>query len=227
MSKTEDLRTEAIVLRRTNLGESDRILNLITPNGKISVMARSVRKEKSRLAGGIEMFCLSEVCIHQSTKTAYNILTSAKMKQFYRHILDDLDRLELASELIREIAKVSDSVDTPECFNLLKQAFEGLDQGCQYKVVAAWFYLNLANIKGEQINLVTDVNGERLMENHMYVWDNAELALRPLLQGRIGVNEIKIMRLMLSNNLNIVSRILSIEKYISEILHVAKSVNQF
>lgn len=51
-----DLRTQAIILRRTNYGESDRILGLITPHGKLSVLARGARKEKSRLAGGIELF---------------------------------------------------------------------------------------------------------------------------------------------------------------------------
>ena len=51
---SSSLRTDAIVLRRTNYGEADRILQVITPSsGRLSVMARSVRKEKSRLAGGI------------------------------------------------------------------------------------------------------------------------------------------------------------------------------
>ena len=35
-----DIRTHAIVLRRTNYGESDRILNLLTPEGKMAVLAR-------------------------------------------------------------------------------------------------------------------------------------------------------------------------------------------
>ena len=47
-----DLSTKAIVLKRTNYDEADRILNLLTPEGKMSALARSVRKEKSRLAGG-------------------------------------------------------------------------------------------------------------------------------------------------------------------------------
>ena len=60
-----DVRTHALVLRRTNYGESDRILNLITPLGKFSVVAKSVRKEKSRLAGAVELFTLSDVVIHE------------------------------------------------------------------------------------------------------------------------------------------------------------------
>ena len=49
-------RTQAIVLRRTNFGEADRILTLLTPLGQRGAMARGVRREKSKLAGGIELF---------------------------------------------------------------------------------------------------------------------------------------------------------------------------
>ena len=37
-----DIRTHAIVLRRTNYGESDRILNLLTPEGKMAWFWRVV-----------------------------------------------------------------------------------------------------------------------------------------------------------------------------------------
>ena len=53
MAESERLR--AIVLRRTNYGEADRILQLLTPKGKRSVMAKGVRRERSKLAGGIEL----------------------------------------------------------------------------------------------------------------------------------------------------------------------------
>ena len=56
-------RTQAIVLRRTNYGEADRVLQILTPDGKFSVMARGARREKSRLNGGIELFSISEVVI--------------------------------------------------------------------------------------------------------------------------------------------------------------------
>ena len=46
----KDIKTYAYVLRRTNYGEADRILNLITPSGKMTAIAKSVRKEKSKLA---------------------------------------------------------------------------------------------------------------------------------------------------------------------------------
>ena len=67
-------RTTAIVLRRTNYGEADRILQLLTPDGKRSVMARGVRREKSRLAGGIELFAVCEVVLTEG-KGELGILT--------------------------------------------------------------------------------------------------------------------------------------------------------
>ena len=57
-------RLQAIVLRRTNYGEADRILQLMTNQGGRAVMARGVRREKSRLAGGVELLSVSDVvCI--------------------------------------------------------------------------------------------------------------------------------------------------------------------
>ena len=61
MAESERLR--AIVLRRTNYGEADRILQLLTPKGKRSVMAKGARRERSKLAGGIELFALCDVVL--------------------------------------------------------------------------------------------------------------------------------------------------------------------
>lgn len=49
----KDIRTLGIVLRRTNYGEADRILNILTPSGKITAIAKGVRKSRSKLAGRI------------------------------------------------------------------------------------------------------------------------------------------------------------------------------
>ena len=40
----KDIKTKGYVIRRTNYGEADRILNIITPLGKLSAMAKGVRK---------------------------------------------------------------------------------------------------------------------------------------------------------------------------------------
>lgn len=219
-----DLKTEAFVLRRTNYGEADRILNLLTPEGKISCLAKGVRKEKSKLAGGIELFTLSQVVLHQNPKSDLRLLTSAKMRVFYERLLIDLDRLELASKIIKELSRITDQVDSPEFFGLMKQSLEGLNQGLNLTLVEAWFNFNLARIKGEQINLLSDVDGDKLSPDMYYVWDATEQALRPLSSGKIGADEIKIMRLMLVSPLELISRIKGVEKQLNEIEYISKSV---
>ena len=60
-----DIRTKAIVLRRTNYGEADRILNFLTEQGVIAAIAKGVRKEKSKLAGAVELFTVSDITHHK------------------------------------------------------------------------------------------------------------------------------------------------------------------
>ena len=51
------LKTEAIVLRSMRYGEADRILHLYTPHrGRVSAIAKGVRKAKSRFGGRLEPF---------------------------------------------------------------------------------------------------------------------------------------------------------------------------
>ena len=91
--KNKDLRTFGIVLRRTNYGEADRILNIITPEGKVSAIARGVRKEKSKMAGNVELFSLIELNIHFG-KNEMGVLTGAKMKKYFGNIVKDLRKME-------------------------------------------------------------------------------------------------------------------------------------
>ena len=84
-----DLRTEAIVLSRVKYQESDRILTLLTPEGRFSAIARGVRKERSKLAGSIEPFTVSDVVLHFKSQNTDSrglaILTSATMLKFYQN----------------------------------------------------------------------------------------------------------------------------------------------
>lgn len=206
----KDLRTEGLVLRRTNYREADRILNILTPEGKFSVLARGVRKEKSRLAGGIEPFCLTEVNLHFG-RGELATLTGAKMKKYYKRILGDLERLEFASEAMRMVNKITEGVTSQEYFLLLLQVFSGLDSGIDLGVVRVWFLLNFAKISGEEINFVRDVEGECLVEGERYFWDGLNSALRQDNDGNISTDEIKVARLMMKNKLEVIAKIKKVE----------------
>lgn len=221
-----DIRTKSFVLRRTNYGEADRVLTLLTEKGLISAIAKGVRKEKSKLAGGIELFCLSEITLHEGKNNVLHVLTSAKMLEYYDKIPVDLEKLGLASLVLKQVRKVAENSDGPEYFNLVHQVFENLNKSGKMDLVETWFWFNLAKINGEQINLYRDIFGNDLVPDLTYVWDTTESALRPQRGGNIGVNEIKMMRLILSTNLSTINRVEKIEQLTPSILHIARSINK-
>ena len=218
-----DLRTRAVVLRRTNYGESDRILTLLTPEGKLSVLAKGVRKEKSRLAGGIELFSESDVVIHQG-RSSLGILTGAKMLRFFGNLLSDLSRLELASSFMKKLDRASEQITSPDHYDLLIQSLDGLNRSLSTSVVSTWFILNLARINGETINLFRDTAGNDLSPDQTYLWDPLENALHPDPNGPISAREIKLARFLLSNPLSRTTKIENLLDLIPPILDLAQKI---
>ncbi len=222
---SSDLRTRAIVLRRTNYGETDRILTLLTPEGRHSVLAKGVRKEKSRLAGGIELFTIADVVIHQG-RSDLGTLTGAKMLQFYSNLLSDFPRLNLASDFLKKIDRAASQVSSPEHYDILTQSLAGLNGDFSLDLVQAWFLFNLARIGGEEVNFLFDTAGQKLDSTMIYSWDFTEQALRPDAVGRISAREIKLARFLLSNKLSWATKIDDLEQMLPALLPIAKAVNK-
>lgn len=223
--KRGDVRTRAYVLRRTNYGEADRILNLITPEGKVSAMAKGVRKEKSRLSGGIEMFSLIDVNIHYG-KSELALITSSKMLKYYSNLLTDLARMELAAMILKKISLAAESSDNPEFFKIVDLMLPAINDGIPLGVVEAWFWFNYAKAIGEQVNLYRDDNGDKLSEGERYIWDRHGEVLAKSPNGNIGADEIKIMRLMLSADLSVVLRVKNLADSITAVLNVARALGK-
>lgn len=220
MNKGE--RTRAIVLRRTDYGEADRILQLLTPVGRRSVIAKGVRREKSKLAGGIELLAVSDVVVRQG-RGELGLLTSARLVEFYRHILDDYERMQFAYEAMKLVAKASEMIDEPEWYEVLSAVLSHLNQPTvNRQLVETWFYVQYANLLGEGLNLQTDVNGQALQEDKTYMYDEHERALRPSEQGSIGSDHIKLLRLAQANPLDKLSQISGTEEVVVECLGVVR-----
>ena len=111
-------RLKAIVLRRTNYAEADRVLQLLTPKGRRSVIAKGVRRERSKLAGGIELLAICDVVI-RSGRGDLGLLTSARLAAFYRHILEDYERMQFAYAAMKLVSTASKNIDEPEWYFVL------------------------------------------------------------------------------------------------------------
>ena len=214
--------TRAIVLRRTNYGEADRILQLLTPEGRRSVMARGVRKQKSKLAGGIELFAICDVVLGEG-RGQLGVLASSRLVHFYRHIIEDYDRLQFGYFAIGQVTKASENVDEPEWFDLLSEVFMGLDaMTIPLSLTQTWFYLKYAGLLGHQLNLEIDSNGEKLMSERSYRYDVGEQGLRELPSGELTAAHIKLLRLISTRSIKILAQIGGVDEILPSVFLVAR-----
>lgn len=216
------LRTSAIVLRRTNYGEADRIVQLLTPKGKYGVVARGVRREKSKLAGGIELFAVCDVVI-QEGKGDLGILTSARLVQFHRHILDNYDGMQFAYEMLKQVGKASEMVDEPEWYDVAAEILAALDVSAgSLRLIQTWFYVRFAALLGHALSLSSDVDGQRLQVDATYGYDVSEKGLRKAPRGELTADHIKLLRLISVKPLTTLMQISGTEAILGECLQVAR-----
>jgi DNA repair protein RecO len=208
---TKSIRTRAIVLRRTNYGEADRIVQFITPLGRYAAIARGVRREKSKLAGGIELFAISDIVIAEG-KGELGIVTSARLVEFYRHILEDYDRLQFAYEVVKQVARASEMVAEPEWFEVLAEVLAALDnKNISLQLIETWFYLRYAVLLGHALNVRRDIAGDVLQADRVYMYDVSEQGLRAAASGELSADHIKFLRLASTKSIAVLGQISGLE----------------
>lgn len=91
------LKTEAVVLRSMRYGEADRILHLYTPErGRISAIAKGVRKTRSRFGGRLEPFFRLRLVLHEGRSDLLTV-TSAETVAPYTRLRDNGATLDAAA----------------------------------------------------------------------------------------------------------------------------------
>ena len=215
-------RTRAVVLRRTNYGEADRIVQFLTPIGRRSVIARGVRREKSKLAGGIELFAVSDIVIGQG-KGDLGVLTGARLVHFYRHIIEDYDRMQFGYEALKLVSRASEMVDEPEWFEVISQVIAALDvASIDIRLIQTWFYIRYAELLGHGLGLQYDVDGALLLADMQYRYDVGEKGLRQATGGEITAQHITLLRLIATKPLERLVQIGGTQDVVADCLLVAR-----
>lgn len=102
----QGIKIEGIILKRRNLGEADRILTLFSlQKGKISVLAKGVRRITSRRSGNVELLNKVSMYLHQA-KT-FLILTEASSLDTFQKIKNDLTLSTYAYHIIELVDKLT------------------------------------------------------------------------------------------------------------------------
>lgn len=185
-------------------------------------MARAVRGEKSKLAGGIELFAICDVVICEG-RGELNILTSARLVQFFQNIMTDYDRMQFAYLAVKLASSASEMVDGSDWYDVLAETLAGLDvPTIPLELIQTWFYLRYSALMGYELSLWHDSYGEKLLPNNQYHYDEAERGLKQVENGELKSDHIKLLRLVATRSLKLLIQIGGIEPILSDCLLVAR-----
>lgn len=193
--------TRGIVLTRTNYQEADRIITLLTPDhGKVRVLAKGVRKSKSKLAGGIELFSIAEIGFIRG-RGELATLTSSRLVVHYGNIVKHIDRTMLGYELIKQLHRATEDDTEQAYFDLTHELFTALEQATiPLDVVRFWFYTQMLSQTGHAPNLHRDVSGKPLQPDTNYMFGYEDMTFTSHPNGVFRADDIKFLRLAFAGN---------------------------
>jgi DNA repair protein RecO (recombination protein O) len=148
MTGPREYQTEAIIIRKTKLGEADSILTLYTPRmGKIQGFAKSLRKPKSRMAGHLELLTHSNVSLARGRNL--DTIIGAQTITSFLDLKTDLDRGSRALYVIELINQFNaERVENYPLFRLLRETLDRLSFASNQELVLRAFELHMLDSLG-------------------------------------------------------------------------------
>lgn len=140
------VKTEGIVLKRRDLGEADRILTVFTKKlGKISVLAKGVRRITSRRAGNVELLNRVLVYLHQSKN--FLILTEAAALDTYQKLKADLTLATYSFHIVELVDKMTaENQENKIVYEHLVEVLKRLERNPRQILVRAFEAKILSNL---------------------------------------------------------------------------------
>ena len=139
---------KGIVLRTVDTKESDKILTVLTPGGKLPVIAKGARGRKSRVTACTQLLAYSELTLSESRGWQY--LSEGSPIQLFEGARRDIALLSLASYFaeLTEAAAL-ENVESGEILSLLLNALYALGELKKPpELVKAAFELKLMSVIG-------------------------------------------------------------------------------
>lgn len=210
MNRDRLYRTEAIVLKRSNLGEADRLLTLYTPHlGKYRVIAKGARRPTSRKAGHLELLSHSKLLLAKGR--SLDIVTQAETVNAFSKLREDLSKTSRAYYIIELIDRFTgEGIENYPLFELLLQVLTWLNDQTDVELITRFYELRLLKLVGYQPQLFNCVRCHDMIKpgnNHFSVSEGGavcsccaqrfpELSAQP-----IPVNSLKVLRYLQKHTL--------------------------
>ncbi|HXJ83006.1 MAG TPA: DNA repair protein RecO [Candidatus Methylomirabilis sp.] len=143
-------KTQALVIGRRGLGESDRLVEFYTRDfGKLRGVARSARRPRSRFGSALEPFTLGELIFFDTGRSELVRVDHFDILHPFRALHEALDRLGRAAWTVECVARLSADRDPhPALFRFLVRALKALESSPRPAWVAACFAVRAVDLLG-------------------------------------------------------------------------------
>lgn len=99
-------KVKGIIISENNVNDYDKIVTMLTPNGKIGCSAKGARRNKSQLMAGTQFLCFGEYMLFKGSEI-YTMNSCQTIELFY-NIRTDFDKLKYAAHITKIISDVTD-----------------------------------------------------------------------------------------------------------------------
>ncbi len=227
-----ELRLTAIVLRKREIGETDRLYTFYTREmGKVQAKAIGVRKSAAKLASALETLTLSDVTVVRGRGTGR--VAGATVEEYFPAIRSDFETLSLALGTVAEFDSIVrlEQAD-PALFSLLHEYLLLLDHVAGDKerttILTEAFFVKLLDELGYRIEAdACAVSGGPLHKgNRCYFNPEVGGIVMEEHAGSgsvaVGENAVKLIRLFLGSRLSSVLKLRAGESDVAEVGRIRK-----
>lgn len=169
----QSLKTQGIIIRRSNFSEADRILTILTANlGKIKAIAKGSRKILSKLGGSLEPYMLVGLQLHEG-KTFY-VVTGASIIKEYKNIHSDIKKTAEAyfvGELIDKF--LGENQKSEELLELAELVLDAIEENKKNLTILA-FELKIVEVSGFKPELIDCLHCKEKLFAGDNFWDHIE-----------------------------------------------------
>ena len=214
MPKPRNYQVEAVIIKKTKLGEADIILTLYTSRmGKIQGFAKSLRKPKSKMAGHLELLTHSQVSLARGRNL--DTVTGSQTIDGFLPLKSDLELTSYALYVTEVVGQfTADHIENQPLYQLLVDTLHQLCLENDRELVLRYFELHLLNLVGYRPQLGQCVSCHSALKPQTnYFSSRAGGVLCPecretqTLTYALSVDALKVLRWLQSNSYEALGRL--------------------
>jgi DNA repair protein RecO (recombination protein O) len=168
-------KTEAILLRSLDYGESDRIVTFYTRDyGKLRGIAKGARRSRKRFANTLELFCRSQIVFSRRGRDSLALVEESRVHHHFEQIRQNLEKTLMASYLIDLTDQFTlEDKKNVELFELLNDFLGQIDGADCAEALLRFFEVRLLTCVGYQpvldrcVACQAPLNGDDIYQFHV------------------------------------------------------------